>query len=220
MEGTETMNVIKIPKTKLFDALGPNGEHWIKGNWQRGDGMCFHQAIKVCVPQPGDFFIVEKIAQRQGWGTAWNDATKTNWTDIANKINGGIGITDADCLETFGPGWRSVIKIVRRAAILTPSEIQQLKLNYAAADAAYAAADAAYAAAAADAAYAAAAADAAYAAAADAADAAYAAYAAAAARWSTGYAARAAATKHLIGTHGYTRKHYNALMVPWKAAIK
>jgi hypothetical protein len=225
---------IKIPEADLLELLGENGEHWMQGAWYDDESMCLHGAIRRCSPQPGDAFLIEQVAARQGWGTGWNDAHDTDWNMIRQRL-AHVEVTDADLADTFGPQWEHVVALVRRAAVLTADEVQQLIAAWVAVwDAArvavwVAARDAVWVAVwdaarndAQDAAWDAARVaawvavwDAARYAARDAAwDAArYAAWAAAR------DAARALVARDLIGQHGFTQEHYDLLTDPWVSVI-
>ena len=228
--------MIKINSTDLLDLLGGNGERWIQGDWGNADGMCLHSAIRRCSPQPGDAFIIEQVAAAQGWGTDWNDAGSTTWEMVRDRL-AHIEVTDADLADTFGPHWEAIVALVRRAAVLTIGEAEQLLAAWnpamvaarvAAGGAARFAAGEATGDAARDAARAAAGA-AVWAAVWDAAgaatDAAGAATdAAGAAVWVAAGAAAtdaawALAVRDLIGQHGFTQDHYDLLTGPWRSVI-
>ena len=215
-----TSTIITLPIDALIDRLD-HGKRWITGwgDWRSPEGAtCLHGAIRFCHPVPGDAQIIERVGARFGFGIADNDDA-SGWSEIETMIREHAEITDEMLAKVYGPQWAAVIALVRRAAILTDPEWRALTYAYAAA-AAYAAADA-DAAAAADAdaaAYADAAADSAAAAYADAAADADAA-AAVAVVWLCGFAARAVATRHLIGTRGYTQAHYDCLVSAWAKVI-
>jgi hypothetical protein len=221
---------IKINETDLLNLLGPNGEYWLQGDWGDDQQMCLHGAIRRCQPQPGDALLIEQVANRQGWGTSWNDDEATTWQQVRERLSH-VEVTDADLADTFGPQWEHIVALVRRVAVLTADEVQRLDAAWnAAQDAAWVAAwvaawnaaqdaarDAAWVAAwvaaedaARDAAW-----NAAWNAAQDAArDADW-----AAARNAAGDAARALAVRDLIGQHGFTQAHYNLLTEPWATVI-
>lgn len=214
----ETM-IIKINPEPLFTLLGDNGEHWIQGQWGDDEQMCLHGAILRCQPIPGDAFIIQQVAEAQGWGPEWNDDDDTTWETVKDQILSGIEITDEMLEDTFGFQWQEIVALVRRAAVLTSGEAEQF---LAASDPATAAAWAA----ARDAAWDAArntAWNAAWAAAWDAArNAAWnAAWAAAwaAARDAAQNAAWALAVRDLIGQHGFTQDHYDLLTGSWRSVI-
>jgi hypothetical protein len=201
--------MIKINSTDLLDLLGENGERWIKGQWDDAEHMCLHGAIRRCQPVPGDAFIIEQVAAAQGWGTNWNDAGSTTWEMVRDRL-AHIEVTDADLADTFGPQWKHIVALVRRAAALTGGEAEQL---LAARDAVWVAAIDAR--------------GAVWVAAMDTAG-----YAARAAVWyaawdavwcAAGYAssdaAWALAARDLIGQHGFTQDHYDLLTGPWRSVI-
>jgi hypothetical protein len=134
---------IKINEADLLDLLGPNGEHWLQGDWGDDQQMCLHGAIRRCQPQPGDALLIEQVANRQGWGTGWNDDKATTWAQVRERL-AHVEVTDADLADTFGPQWESIVALVRRAAVLTADEAQRLDAAWNAAwDAAWDAAGAA-----------------------------------------------------------------------------
>jgi hypothetical protein len=201
--------VITIPEADLVAILGDNGEHWVKRSWGDSGSACLHGAIRRCQPIPGDAYLIEQVACRQGWGTEWNDHTSTTWPMVRERL-ARIEVTDADLADTFGPQWEHIVALVRRSAVLTADEVRRLDAAW---DAAWTAGNAACAACAAgDAAWAARAAWAAWAA------------AGAAARDAAGalapqYAAGALAVRDLIGEHGFTQAHYDTLTGPWRTVI-
>lgn len=209
---------IKINETDLLALLGENGEHWLKGSWGDGDSMCLHGAIRRCSPVPGDAFLIEKVANRKGWGTRWNDDKATTWPQVRERL-GHVEVTDTDLAETFGPQWEHVVALVRRIVVLTDDEARRLAAarnaaaHSAAGNAAWNAANAA----ARNTAARAAAREAAWAAAQAAAWDAAAHYAAgnAAAR----DAAWALTLRDLVGQHGFTQQHYDVLTGPWASVI-
>jgi len=101
---------------------------WAQRSWEDAAGhVCAHQAIRLCVPIPGDAFLIEQVAQRKwGKGVAWNDNGATTEADVREWFAGGIDVTDADLGEVFGPQWRAVVEVVRRAATLTEDEAKRL----------------------------------------------------------------------------------------------
>ena len=132
---------IKIDSRRLLDLLGENGEHWLKGGWNKDEQMCLHGAIRRCSPQLGDAFLIEQVAAKQSWGTDWNDDEQTNWPMVRERIVAGIEVTDDMLADTFGSQWEHVVALVRRVAVLTADDVQ--RMNAAAAAAAAAAKDAA-----------------------------------------------------------------------------
>jgi len=112
-----------IPADDLFTYLGRNGEYWIKHKYDDGSRhMCLHGAIRMCDLQPGDTYVIEQVADSQGWGPTWNDAYATQWTDIVARITDGIVITDDMLADTFGSNWASILQLVRNIATVTPQQ--------------------------------------------------------------------------------------------------
>jgi len=214
--------IITIPEADLVAILGNNGEHWVQQSWGDGVSACLHGAIRRCQPIPGDAYLIEQVANRQAWGTQWNDAMSTKWQMVRERL-ANIQVTDADLADTFGPQWEQIAALVRRAAVLTPDDSERLADARAAAraaarDVSRAAAQAAAVDAAVDAAWDAARA-AAWAAAMDAAQAAAWTPRRAAAVDAAWDAAGALAARDLIGQHGFTQFHYDLLTGPWRTVI-
>ena len=117
--------MIHIDGTELIAQLDEHG--WAQGVWTASDGaICAHQAIRLCAPQPGDAHLIEAVATAQGWGTDWNDDAETTETDVRARLAGGVDVTDSDLADVFGPQWRAVVRVVRKAAALTPCEADEL----------------------------------------------------------------------------------------------
>jgi hypothetical protein len=119
------VSAIKVDEAELLAVLGENGEHWLQGAWERDSGVCLHGAIRRCQPVPGDAFLIEQVAQRQGWGTDWNDDEDTTWEQVRDRL-ARVEVTDADLAATFGPQWAQIVALVRRAAVLTEDEADRL----------------------------------------------------------------------------------------------
>ena len=203
---------IIVPVDNVLEALD-HGNKWTQGVWEGADGsMCLHQGIRVCQVQAGDAFLIERVAERQGWGIDWNDEPGRSFDDIKSRLVEHREVFPHELEETFGPQWAAVCGIVREAATLTPRQVSELSGAAArdarAAQAARAAGDAAWAARDARAAQAARAAWAAGDAAGD-----------AGAAWAARDAARAVAVRHLIGQHGFTQEHYDTSVARWESVM-
>lgn len=201
---------IKINETDLLALLGENGERWVQGQWGIDDKLCLHGAIRRCQPVRGDAFLIEQVAKLEDWGTDWNDDKDTSWSDIRARL-AHIEVTDDDLAKTFGPQWKHIVALVRRAAIITSGEVRRLKA--AAGVAWYAAGSAAWEAERVKPLYAAwnAARYAARVAAWDAPE--------FAARDVAGEAAGALAVRDLIGKHEFTQQHYDHVTSAWRTVI-
>ena len=100
---------------------------WVQGAWESAGGVCAHQAIRLCAPVPGDAHLIERVAKAHGHGPAWNDDDATSEADVRAWLAEGIDVTDDDLAEVFGPQWRAVVSLVRRAATLTGDEAGRLR---------------------------------------------------------------------------------------------
>jgi plasmid maintenance system antidote protein VapI len=122
--------IIHIDPEAPLHILDEHG--WTQGSYDADAGVCLHGAIRLCQPIPGDAQIIEQVARRQGWGTDWNDDDDTTEQMVRDRLALGIDITDEDLADTFGPQWRAVIHIVRRAAVMTKDEAQRLSAAWSA----------------------------------------------------------------------------------------
>ena len=120
------MSVIHIDGAELIAQLDAHG--WTQGYWTDDDGrICAHQAIRLCSPKPGDAMLIERVADRQGWGPDWNDDESTPEADVRALLARGVDVTDEMLADTFGPQWRAVVRLVRRAAAtLTADDVVRL----------------------------------------------------------------------------------------------
>ena len=116
--------VIHVGGDKLADTLAG---HWRQGDYGNEQAMCLHGAIRRCCPVPGDAHLIEQVEASLGrWSTAWNDDDDRTEAEVVELARRGWDITDADLAETFGPQWRAVVAVVRRAATLTADEAERL----------------------------------------------------------------------------------------------
>jgi hypothetical protein len=118
--------IIHIDPEAPLHVLDEHG--WIQGSYGTDAEVCLHGAIRLCQPIPGDAQIIEQVAHRQGWGTGWNDSDDTTEQMVRDRLALGIDITDEDLADTFGPQWRAVVSLVRRAAVMTDDEAQRLSV--------------------------------------------------------------------------------------------
>ncbi|MBP7629481.1 MAG: hypothetical protein KA758_03440 [Acidimicrobiales bacterium] len=123
-EAAMNETVIHVGGDKLADTLAG---HWRKGAYGNDEAMCLHGAIRRCCPVPGDALLIELVEARLGrWSTSWNDDDDRTEAEVVELARRGWDITDADLAETFGPQWRAVVSVVRRAATLTADEAKRL----------------------------------------------------------------------------------------------
>lgn len=118
------VTVIGIDGGELVAVLDERG--WTQGSYDGHEGVCLHGAIRLCAPLPGDAAIIEAVASHQGWGPRWNDDEDRTEAEVRALSARGIDITDEALAEVFGPQWQAVVSLVRRAAVLTVDEAQQL----------------------------------------------------------------------------------------------
>jgi hypothetical protein len=181
--------MIELPVDDILDRIHRDG--WVQGSWEDGQAACLHGHIRRCMPQPGDAYLIEQVANRQGWGLGWNDAETTTVDDLKSVLVDHRDILDSDLADTFGPQWEAIVALVRRATIVTEDEAERLAAAW---DAARAAAWAAARDAARD--------------------------AARGGAWGAARdAAGALVVRDLFGHHGFTQAHYDLLTGPWASVI-
>ena len=206
---------------------------WVQGTYDDDDGhVCAHGAVLRQHCTPGDQYLWQAVMRHKGLSEEWNDKPGRTAVEVADRLNAiPAETTVVDMVGAFGPNWMSVRGLVRRVAVLTAAEVDQLGAAWvtagdaarvAAWDAAWVAAWVAAGDAARDAAWDAAwvaawvaAGVAAWVAAEDAArDAAW------DAAWvAAGVAAGALAVSDLISQHGFTQAHYDLLTGPLASVI-
>ena len=99
---------------------------WIQGTEVDGEAVCAHGAVKTCKKlRPGDELILRAVMRRRGLTEDWNDTDGRTKAEVLARMRQ-IDITDADLESTFGPNWRLVIAVIRRAAILSSDEALRL----------------------------------------------------------------------------------------------
>ena len=121
------MTTIKLPVDKIVAMFGHDGELWTQGTWYDDGLLCMHEGIRRCEDlKPGDFHLIEAVADRHGWGTGFNDRQSTTWPDVRDMLGRHPEITETELDATFGPNWEPIVALVPRAATLTPDETKQL----------------------------------------------------------------------------------------------
>lgn len=189
------------------EALDTHG--WTRGTLKDGEGAyCLHGAVMYCAPVNGDAQIVSQVLNHRGFTYAWNDTDAADAAEVRAALD--RDITDEELAEVFGPQWEHIVALVRRASELTEDEVKALRDAWAAApgvawltawDTAQEAVQATWSAAQADV----------WATTENAAP--------GAAWFVTRAAYQAVAARDLIGQHGFTQEHYDALTGPWRKAV-
>ena len=99
---------------------------WIQNDEIDGDAVCAHGAVKTCeVLRPGDEQIIRAVMRRRGLTEDWNDTHGRTKAEVLTLMRQ-IEVFDGDLADTFGPNWRLVVAVVRRAAVLTTDEALRL----------------------------------------------------------------------------------------------
>ena len=117
--------VIEIPVDEILSKL-EHGEAWIQEAWENAEGMCLHQGIRVCQPRKGDAFIIEQVADKQGWGVDWNDDDGRTFDDVKQTLVEHREILPHELEAVFGPQWLQIVDLVRSAAELSVKERRAL----------------------------------------------------------------------------------------------
>ena len=106
---------------------------WIQGEMRNGDAVCAHGAVQTCQGlRPGDEHIIRAVMRTKGVTEEWNDKSGRTKDEVLARM-AFIEVSDVDLEETFGPAWRMVIAVIRRSAILTPTEVTDLAAAWSAA---------------------------------------------------------------------------------------
>ena len=77
--------MIELPVDQILEGL-EHGDRWIQGTWADRRGHCLHHGIRKCQPIPGDAYLIEFVADAQGWGTDWNDDEGRTFDDIKQTL--------------------------------------------------------------------------------------------------------------------------------------
>lgn len=102
---------------------------WIQGAMNKGGSVCAHGAVMTCKGlAPGDADIIRAVIRDQGLTENWNDIEGRTKEEVLERFRS-IEVTDTALADTFGPQWRAIVALVRRAAILTEDEAKALNLN-------------------------------------------------------------------------------------------
>lgn len=117
---TATIELERRPWPLAADVIKDVG--WVQGAMETQAGVCLTGAIKRCSPQPGDWVIYREVARHREHAEDWNDANDRTRGEVLRYLRRAAPITDDELLTVFGPQWEAVVALVRRAAVLTPSE--------------------------------------------------------------------------------------------------
>lgn len=121
--------IIEVPKQELLERLDRDG--WVTGWGEvQGDGpTCLHGHIRRCRLQPGDAYIIQQVyAHREEGSMAWNDEQPNVGAVRSWVVQADLDVTDSEMAEVFGPNWKAVVALARRAAVLTPGEAEALNV--------------------------------------------------------------------------------------------
>lgn len=188
-----------------FESVIENLEsrEWVQGIMQEGESVCAHGAVMTCQGlKPGDEQIIRAVMRAQGLDEEWNDAEGRTKDEVLERMRS-IEVTDAALEDTFGPQFREIVALIRRAAVLTDDEAERMDAAW---DVSMASAwDAAW--------------DVSMVAAWVAAGVAARAAVGVAAMDAVGVAARVLAVRDLVGHHGLEQHHIDPLMAPWIAGV-
>ena len=113
---------IQVEVDAILDSF-EHGERWVKGEWSDERGHCLHQGVRMCQPVLGDAYLIEQVADRQGWGVDWNDDETTTFDHVKQKLVQHREILPHELEETFGPQWAHIMALVRRASVATEVEL-------------------------------------------------------------------------------------------------
>lgn len=92
-------------------------------------GVCLHGAIQECAVRNSDAEVVRAVARRKGFSEDWNDNPSRVEAEVLDALRG-MTVTDEDLAEAFGPQWREIVALVRRAETLTISEARAMSADW------------------------------------------------------------------------------------------
>lgn len=101
---------------------------WARGVFEDSSGhVDSHGAVQTCEGvHPGDAYIIRAVMHSYGFDEKW-DRGQDSESVVVDHLRS-IEITDEVLEETFGPQWRNIVWIIRRAAILTRDEEDSLDI--------------------------------------------------------------------------------------------
>lgn len=79
-------------------------------------------ALRACAV-PGDGLLFVQVLRKRGRAEWWNDQLERTRKEVRDALD--RDVTEDDLLDTFGPQWREIVALVRRAAIFTEDEARQ-----------------------------------------------------------------------------------------------
>lgn len=122
----DPMSTIRTPRQAALSVLEERG--WQQGEYGHNtDGaVCMLGAIRVCHPVPGDAFIIEQVWKARGRGTDWNDDECRTVEQVMQHLQSTPAITDDELCSVFGPQWRELVALIRRAAVITQEEAERI----------------------------------------------------------------------------------------------
>ena len=118
--------------TLAADAIDRYG--WTQHEMQDDDGsLCLVGALRHCSPQPGDWLIARAVYRRQRHAEAWNDEKGRTAEEVTAWLRE-HPITDAEIEAMFGPQWKVIIRLVRKAVTTTDDQAAALDAAWTTAD--------------------------------------------------------------------------------------
>ena len=101
---------------------------WVQGTYDDDDGhVCAHGAVLRQHCTPGDQYLWQAVMRHKGLSEEWNDKPGRTAVEVADRLNAiPAETTVVDMVGAFGPNWMSVRGLVRRVAVLTAAEVDQL----------------------------------------------------------------------------------------------
>ena len=99
---------------------------WTRGEYNDNGHMCLIGAVLRPTCQPGDNHLWRVWLDRNGLDEEWNDEKASDATEVVTRLRTLPDPTKADMADMFGPQWLAIRDLVRRCAVLTDDEANQI----------------------------------------------------------------------------------------------
>jgi len=102
---------------------------WTRGTYDHDGHMCLIGAVLRPNCQPGDNHMWRTWLNRNGLDEEWNDILAIDATEVVTRLRTLPDPTEGDMAYMYGPQWRAIRDLRRRAAVLTTDEVVRLNAH-------------------------------------------------------------------------------------------
>ncbi len=103
---------------------------WVQDTERDDSGrVCMTGAIRHCVPQTGDEYLIREVLRARDRAESWNDRDDRTADEVLDVLRTAT-ISDTDLEAVFGPQWREIATLTRQAAALTPDQEEGLRVEW------------------------------------------------------------------------------------------